>query len=76
MKKIKRSTLFSLGSRRKTQRRKRRKTVFDRAGFSKDNYDVTALILAVIVAVSSDASTKVRCDSALKSLRKLRRIVG
>lgn len=73
MKKVKKSTSFSLGS--KVRRGKKQRTIFDRAGFSKDNYDVTALILAVIVAVSSDASTKVRCDHALKSLRKLHRMV-
>lgn len=55
---------------------KRRKTIFDRAGLTKGDFDCTLLVLAVVVAASSDVNTKVKCDRALKGLRKLRRIVN
>jgi hypothetical protein len=50
------------------------KNIFERAGFTKKNYEVTALVLAVIVTTSSDANTKLKCARALKSLRRLRAI--
>jgi hypothetical protein len=57
------------------RRRSRRKTLFELAGFGRKDYEVTTVVLAVIVAVSSDAGTKLKCDHALKGLRKLNRLI-
>lgn len=57
------------------RRQKLRANIFQRAGFTACDYQVTALCLGVIVATSSDANTRLKCDHALKSLRKLNRIV-
>jgi hypothetical protein len=58
------------------RKRRRVKTVFEQAGFGKRDFEVTALVLGVVVATSSDADTRLKCDSALKGLRKLRTVVN
>lgn len=57
-------------------KKRKAKTVFERAGYTRKDHAVTTLILAVIVTVSNDAGTKLKCDHALKSLRKLNRLVN
>jgi hypothetical protein len=58
------------------EKMKKVKTLFDKAKFSKRDFQTTTLVLAVVVAVSSDAETKLKCDSALKGLRRLSRVVN
>lgn len=53
----------------------RRKSIAERAGFGCKHYETTALALGVIVATSSDASTRIKCDKALKALRKLNKLI-
>lgn len=57
-------------------RSRKRKNLFDRVGLTKRDFEVTTLVLGVVVAVSSDAETKLKCDRALKSLKRLRRAVN
>lgn len=53
----------------------RKRNLFERVGYTKQDFNVTALILGVVVATSSDADTRLKCDRALKHLRKLKRAV-
>lgn len=53
---------------------RKRKTFFEKAGFSRKSYGTIVTVLAVVVAVSSDSGTKLKCDSALKALRRLNRL--
>lgn len=55
--------------------RRKPKDLFELAGFTFKSYETTALVLATTIALTSDANTKIKCDRALKGLRRLRRLV-
>lgn len=53
--------------------RKEKKSVFEKAGFTKKDYETITLLLGFIVSASSDARVRIKCDHALKAMRRLNR---
>ncbi len=64
-----------LFSRRRKRRRAAPPKSAQRIVFTRSDYETTALILAMVEAISSDAGTRLKAHRALKSFRKLKRLV-
>jgi len=55
------------------RKRPRKKSFFEKAGFTKRDYQTITLLLGFTVAASVDAQVRIKCDHALKAMRRLNR---